>query len=104
MMSHTGAYSSLAASLAWIAAMGQPGRHGWRVSAPQHWHGAEYSTRSASSTAWFIVVPVLAVLFRWRLLEALRHLRALGLTYFRMVSYCTLAWCTFRLARGNPSR
>ena len=73
-MSHTGTYSSLAASLAWIAAMGQPGWHGWRVSAPQHWHGSEYSTRRSSSTAWLIVVPVLAVLLWSRLLELLRRL------------------------------
>ena len=57
-MSHTGTYSHLAASLAWIAAMEQPGWHGWPVLAPQHGHGAEYSTRSSSSTAWFVVVPV----------------------------------------------
>jgi hypothetical protein len=100
-MSHTGTYSSLAASLAWIAAMGQPGWHGWSVLAPQHGHGAEYSTPSSSSTGWFIVVPVLVVLLWSHLPEVLRRLRVSGPTRSRMVSNSTSACCTSRLARGN---
>jgi hypothetical protein len=101
MMSHTGTYSHLAASLAWIAAMEQPGRHGWPVLAPQHGHGAGYPTRTSSSTAWFIVVPVLVVLLCWRVLEVLRRLRVSGPTRSKIVNNLTSAWCTSRLARGN---
>ena len=103
MMSHTGTYSHLAASLAWIAAMEQSGWHGWPVLAPQHGHGAGYPTRTSSSTAWFIVVPVLVVLLCWRLLEVLRRLGVSDLTRLSMVSNCTSAWCMSRLARGNSN-
>ena len=96
-----GTYSHLAASLAWIAAMEQPGWHGWPVLAPQHGHGAGHPTRTSSSTAWFIVVPVLVVLLCWRLLEVLRRLGVSDLTRLSMVSNCTSAWCMSRLARGN---
>ena len=62
--------------------MGQPGWHGWRVSAPQHWHGAAYSTRTLVEYGVAHVVPVLAVLPGWRLLEGLRRLRVSGPTRF----------------------
>ena len=84
-----GTYSHLAASLAWIAAMEQSGWHGWPVLAPQHGHGAGYPTRTSSSTAWFIVVPVLVVLLCWRLLEVLRRLGVSDLTRLSMVTNCT---------------
>ena len=100
-MSHTGTYSHLASSSAWIAAMAQPGWHGWPVLAPQLSHGVGYSTRSSSTTAEFIVVLVLVVLLWSRLLEVLRHLGVSGSTRLRMVSNCTTACCTSRLAHGN---
>jgi hypothetical protein len=98
-----GTYSHLAASLAWIAAMEQSGWHGWPVLAPQHGHGAGYPTRTSSSTAWLIVVPVLVVLLCWRLLEVLRRLGVSDLTRLSMVGNCTSAWCMSRLARGNSN-
>jgi hypothetical protein len=102
MMSHTGTYSSLASSLAWIAAMGQPGWHGWPVLASQHWHGAGYSTRSSSSTAWFLIAAVVVVVLLWsHLLEVLRRLGISGPTRWTMVSNCTSACCTSHLADGN---